>query len=189
MAARKEQMSRRKFKRLLIPALAVMVAAAVAVPALAQSDAPRKATLKAVGKVTFKPNTFVNDTTRFHLDTVTIRRGGTLTVVDRTRQPPHTFSIVRKNQVPRTLRRVEGCFEGPCLDIFAAHGAIDPETGEEREPTETRVNAGKPGFNRPGDSVLIPPRGRAKLKITGSRDLYYICAIHPWMSGKVDVAG
>jgi plastocyanin len=165
-----------------------MIAAAVAVPAFAQT-APQKATLKAVGKATFKANRFVKDGMRFNVDTVRIRKGGTLTLADETRQP-HSFSLVKKSQVPRTLRQMENCFgKGPCDEIAVAHGAINPDTGEEQDPTTPLVNAGPAGFNGPGDSVLIPPNGKTKVKITGSSDKYYICAIHPWMLGKVAVSG
>ena len=49
------------------------------------------------------------------------------------------------------------------------------------------MNAGKAGFNQPGDSILIPPGGRTTVNVTGARDMYYLCAIHPWMLGKIDV--
>jgi plastocyanin len=187
-AARKEQMTRRKLKRLALPALAVMIAAAVAVPALAQT-APRATTLKAVGKVSFKANRYVKDGMRFNRDAVTIRKGGTLRLVDETKAP-HTFSLVKRSQLPRNMRQMEACFgKGPCDDLAVAHGAVNPQTGEEQDPTTPLVNVGAAGFNRPGDSVLIPPGGRTKVKITGSSDKYYLCAIHPWMLGKVDVAG
>src|SRR5215213_2666877 len=112
-------MARRNFKRLALSAVAVMVAAAVAVPAFAQT-APKTTTLKAVGKGTFKANRYVKDGVHFNRDIVTIRKGGTLTLVDTTRQP-HTFSLVKKSQVPRTMRQVEGCFgKGPCDEIAIA---------------------------------------------------------------------
>ena len=103
---------------------------------------------------------------------------------------PHTFSLVKRSQLPRTMKQMENCFgRGPCDDLALAHGAVNPDTGEEQEPTTPLVNVGAAGFNRPGDSVLIPPGGRTKVKITGSSDKYYLCAIHPWMLGKVDVVG
>ncbi|MDT7783342.1 MAG: hypothetical protein QOF58_1761 [Pseudonocardiales bacterium] len=179
-------MTRRKSKRLALPALAVMIAAAVAVPAFAQT-APRSTTLRAVGEVTFKANRYVKDSLRFNRDTVTIRKGGTLTISDITKQP-HSFSLVKKGQIPRTMRQMENCFgKGPCDDLAVAHGAINPDTGEEQDPTTPLVNVGPAGFNQPGDSVLIPPSGKVKVKITGSSDKYYLCAIHPWMLGKVKV--
>jgi hypothetical protein len=188
-AARKEQMSRRKLTRVAVPALAVVIAAALVVPALAQRPAPRQATLQAVGKVTFKANRFVRDGMRFNRDQVVLRRNGRLTLRDRTRQP-HTLSVVRRNQLPRNLRQMENCFgSGPCDEIAVAHGAINPDTGEEQDPTTPLVNVGPAGFNQPGDSVLIPPRGRVNVEVTGRNDLYYLCAIHPWMLGKIDVRG
>jgi plastocyanin len=175
-------MSRRKLARAAAPALAVILAAVVVVPAVAQ-PAPSKATLTAIGKVTFKANRFVKDGMRFNLDTVRIKQGGKLTLADRTKQP-HSFSIVKKGQVPTNMRQMENCFgKGPCDDLAIAHGAINPDTGEEQEPTTPLVNVGKAGFNQPGDSVLIPPGGKAKVDITGAKVLYYLCAIHPWMLG------
>lgn len=179
-------MSRRKFARTAAPALALILAAVVVVPAVAQ-PAPSKATLQAVGKVTFKANRYVKDGMRFNLDTVRIKQGGKLTLVDKTKQP-HSFSLVKKGQLPTNMRQMENCFgKGPCDEFAVAHGAINPETGEEQEPTTPLVNVGKAGFNQPGDSVVIPPNGKAKVDITGAKDLYYLCAIHPWMLGNVDV--
>jgi hypothetical protein len=178
-------MSRRKLTRLAVPALAVLAAAVLVVPAVAGSR-PAKATQTAVGGVKFVPNRSIGDTMHFRTDTISIRKGGTLTLVDKTKQP-HSFSLVRKSQVPKWAAGVDACFEnGPCGRLAVEHGAINPETGEEQEPTTPLVNAGKAGFNQPGDSVLIPPGGRTKVKITSAGPLYYLCAIHPWMLGAVN---
>jgi plastocyanin len=180
-------MSRRKFARPAVAAVAVVAAAAVAVPALAA--APRNVTVKAIGKVTMVPNRSITDSTHFNRDSLTIQTGGRVRLVDETKQP-HTWSIVRRSQVPRTLRGVDACFgRGPCDDLAIAHGAINPDTGEEQEPTTPLVNVGKAGFNAPGDSVLIPPDGRTSVRITASpgSTRYMICAIHPWMQNKVNV--
>ena len=180
-------MSRRKSARLAISALAIVVAAAVAVPALAA--APRNTTLKTIGKVTMVPNRGVNDTMRFSRDLVTIQTGGRITLVDETKAP-HSFSAVKRTQQPRTLRGVDACFgKGPCDELAVAHGAINPDTGEEQEPTTPLVNVGKDGFNRAGDSVLIPPGRKTSVKVTAApgTTLYMICAIHPWMQNKVKV--
>src|SRR5215210_2740341 len=172
-------MSRRKLARMAIGATAVLVAAALAVPALAA--APRNATLKTVGAVKMTPNRGITDSMHFKRDLTTIQTGGKLTLVDRTRAP-HTFSLVRAGQVPKNLRGVDACFgKGPCDEIAVAHGAINPDTGEEQEPTTPLVNSGKAGFNKPGDSVLIPPGGRTSVKVTAGAGstLSAICAIHP----------
>jgi hypothetical protein len=92
--------------------------------------------------------------------------------------------------VPKTVRGLDACFgKGPCDDLFVAHGAINPDTGEEQDPTTPLVDVGREGFNRRGDSVLIPPGGRTSVKITADAGttLNMICAIHPWMQNKVKV--
>jgi plastocyanin len=178
-------MSRRKLTWLAVPALAVLAAAVLVVPAVAGSK-PANATQAAVGGVKFVPNRSIADTMHFKTDNVSIRQGGTLTLVDKTKQP-HSFSLVKKSEVPRRAAAVDACFEkGPCGKLAVEHGAINPDTGEEQDPTTPLVNAGKAGFNQPGDSVLIPPGGRAKVKVTSGQPLYYICAIHPWMLGAIN---
>jgi hypothetical protein len=178
-------MSRRKYARAGIAAVAAIVVAAIAIPAFAAAP-PSRVTQKVVGGGKFVPNRSIADTQHFRKDKITIAKGGTITLVDTTKQP-HTFSLVTKNQGPRRLGQVDACFEkGPCGKLAVEHGAINPDTGEEQEPTTPLVNKGKDGFNQPGDSILIPPGGRAKVKVTSSQALYYICAIHPWMLGAIN---
>jgi hypothetical protein len=175
-------------RRMLAVALGALLALAAVVPAIA-GEAPRNTTIKTVGKVQFKVNRFTKDSVRFNRDSLAIRSGGNLTIADTSRQP-HTLSLVRRSQLPRNLRQMENCFgPGPCDDIAVDHGAVDPETGEERDPTVLLVNKGAAGFNQPGDSVVIAPRKRARVRITAARNkrLYYLCAIHPWMQGRLDV--
>jgi plastocyanin len=178
-------MSRRKRACAGLAAAVAVIAAAFAVPAIAAAP-PAKVTQTVVGGGKFVPNRYVQDGLHFKLDRVNIRKGGTLTLVDKSKAP-HTFSIVKKGQVPRTLRGLDACFEkGPCGKLAVEHGAVDPVTGEEKDPDTPLVNAGKAGFNQPGDSVLIPPGGNTKVKITSGGPLYYVCIIHPWMQGAVN---
>jgi hypothetical protein len=178
-------MSRRKYARAGIAAIAAIAAVAVAVPAFAGGP-PTRVTQKIVGGPKFVPNRLIGDTMHFKKDRINIAKGGTLTVVDTTKAP-HSLSLVKKSEVPRSARAVEACFEkGPCGKLAVAHGAVNPDTGEEQDPTTPLVNVGKAGFNQPGDSVLIPPGGKAKVKVTTSQGLYYICALHPWMLGSIN---
>ena len=166
--------------------MAVVVAAAVAVPAFAATP-PAKVTQKIISKTSFVPNRYIKEGTRFKLDRINIRKGGTVTLVD-TSKEDHTFSLVKKSQVPLKMAQLGACFspKGVCGKIALDHGAINPETGEEQQPTTPLVNAGKAGFNQPGDSVIIPGGKRVKVKITSAQPLYYICAIHPWMQGAIN---
>jgi hypothetical protein len=180
-------MSRSKFARVAVPGLALVIAAAVVVPAVAQPHASARVGLNTIGGVTFKPNRYIQDNMRFSKNSISADRGDRVVLTDKTKQP-HSFSIVRKDQIPRKVRQIDACFEsGPCGKLAVEHGAINPDTGEEQEPTTPLVNAGREGFNQPGDSVLIPPGGKTNVRITGSRDMYYLCAIHPWMLGKINV--
>jgi hypothetical protein len=181
-------MSRRKYARAGVAVLAVVVAAAIAVPAFAGS-LPSRVTQPIVGTVKFVPNRSMGETFHFKRDRISIAKGGTITLVDRSKAP-HSFSLVRKNQVPKTARAVEACFEkGACGQLAVDHGFIDPNTGEEREePTTPLVDKGKAGFSQAGDSVLIPPGGKVKVKVTSSQPLYYICGLHPWMNGAINGA-
>lgn len=180
-------MSRGKFTRPAIGAVAILVAAALAVPALA--GAPRNARLKAIGGAKMVPNRSITDTMRFNRDVLSVQTGGKITLIDRTKQP-HSFSVVKRGQVPANLRQMDACYgKGPCDDLAIAHGAINPDTGEEQEPTTPLVNVGKDGFNASGDSVLMPPDGRTSVKVSAAAGstLNMICAIHPWMQNKVKV--
>jgi hypothetical protein len=178
-------MSRRKYARAGIAAVAAIVAAAIAVPALAAAP-PAQVTQKVVGGTKFVPNRSISETVHFKLDRINIRKGGTLTLKDTTKED-HTFSLVRKGQVPRSARAVEACFEqGPCRQIAINHGAVNPQTGEDQEPTTPKFDPGHDGFNKPGDSIIIPAGKTRKVKITSDHPLYYICAIHPWMLGAIN---
>src|SRR5262245_36872907 len=178
-------MSRRKYARVGLAAAVAVLAAAIAVPAFAATR-PAKVTQKIVGAGKFVPNRSVADTMHFQKDRLVVRKGGTINLVNTT-DAPHSFSLVKKSEVPRKLAQVDACFEsGPCRQLAIDHGAVNPVTGEEQDPTTPLVNKGKDGFNEPGDSVLLAPHGKAKVKVTSSQRLYYICAIHPWMLGAIN---
>ena len=52
------------------------------------------------------------------------------------------------------------------------------------------VNVGRPGLDQPGDSLLIDaeqPVTRARVTADPGTTLHFICAIHPWMQGKLKV--
>jgi hypothetical protein len=183
-------MSRRTLARAAAPALGLAIALVAVVPATAQ-NAPSKATLNIVGKGEFKANRYVKDGMRFGRDVTAIKSGGTLTIVNKT-EAPHSFSLVKKSDLPRNMAGMEACYgpKGVCNTLAVAHGFIDPATGEEREePTMPLVDVGKEGFGQPGDSVVLGPKSKTKVKITAKKgaQLSFLCGFHPWMLGKVDV--
>ena len=167
---------------------AVIAAAALtaigAGPAAAATKAPKKATLTAIGGMEFKVNRHVADTMRFDKDRVTIRSGGTLTVRDRT-GAPHTLSLVKRSDLPRSFGQMEKCFEGgACGQIAAGHGV----TGPEDEPDNPLVEVGAAGFDAAGDSALFMSDPlRLKITAKAGSTLNYLCIIHPWMQGRIAV--
>jgi plastocyanin len=132
------------------------------------------------------PNQLIASTFRFDPGQIGVSSGGSVTWADRDQDPddPHTATVVRREDLPRTVDEVFACQEdpnAPCAQALAAHFGTDPPT--------LRVNVGRPGFNRPGDSVLILPDQSISARITAPEKskLYYLCAIHPWMQGSITV--
>ena len=184
-------MTRRTLARAAAPALGLAVAVAAVTPALAGSaaQAPSTVSLETIGGPKFKVNRYIQDSVRYSRDVTQVKSGGRVLLRDRSGQP-HTLSLVRRGQLPRKLGQIDGCFEGgPCGDLAVAHGAINPDTGEQQEPTTPLVNVGAAGFNAPGDSIVIAPKGKATIRVTAPRgsDRFFLCAIHPWMQGKFEV--
>jgi hypothetical protein len=95
--------------------------------------------------------------------------------------------VVRKRELPRTAKAVEACFEGGPCTLAPGH-LKDPDNPEAGIKTK-RINAGKPGLSRRGDSLYLEPKATISAKVTApaGRSLYYLCAIHPWMQGVLRV--
>ena len=145
--------------------------------------APAAATERVVirGGTTFNPGESIVDNVRFTPRNLTVRSGERVRVRDRgtDREAPHTLSIVRRGQLPNSFN----C--RACEQLFVAH-----EVNEEEETVgKPRVNVGAPGFNRPGDSIFVPPGGRVSFRVTADegRNLSFLCAVHPWMQGQFNV--
>ncbi len=104
---------------------------------------------------------------------------------------PHTFSVVKKSQLPRSVRQIENCTI--CNTLAAEHQA-NPTSNAPPKFLFVENGVGTdtpPNVDRPGDSAFIAPTQNAKvtLKVTAKpgTTLYFICAVHPWMQGKLIV--
>jgi plastocyanin len=178
---------RRKY---LLALVAVAVAAAVAVAtASAAGGAPKSATLLVRGGQSVKIDQFVKDSSRWDPAEVTIKSGGTLTIVNRgDKSDAHSFSIVKKSQLPRTVNQINNC--AICAQISVAHG-INPNGPPSGPPPKPVVDVGTAGFDEPGDSDarLHPGFKSVKEKITAKpgTTLWFLCAVHPWMQGRIKV--
>ena|SRR3712207_5052011 len=169
--------------RRITVALAATAALGVTALSIGTASAGTRNTITVRGGVEFKAGEYVKDTLRFAPRRLTVRSGATVRVVDRARETaPHTVSLVRKRDLPTGFspRQCPQC--GPLTE---AHQANE-ETGEVGVPL---VNAGAEGFDRPGDSIFMPPRQRISFRVTAARrtNLYYFCVVHPWMQGQIRV--
>lgn len=146
---------------------------------------PAKATVLATGSESMKPNAYYTNTFHFQAGTVAIRSGGTVRLANITKDA-HTLSLVKSSQVPRTLKQMENC--KACGEIAKSHG-INTEGPPTGPPPIRLVDVGAPGFDAPGDSIILPPKGRGgpvtfKVTARAGTVLNFVCIIHPWMSGR-----
>jgi plastocyanin len=110
----------------------------------------------------------------------------------------HTFSLVAQGDLPQTNSQIRHCFSsGICGQIAAAHGVEPPDF----QIQQRRVDSGAHGLDtefqsapkakrggQTGDSVIYNRNVKHWLvSSTGDETLYFMCAIHPWMQGQLDV--
>ena len=146
------------------------------------------------GALKFRAGKGVRDNQRFTPLKAKVKSGSTVTLLNRSKEPdPHTISFVEKSALPTSFE------SGAAEAVFAAH---QPE-GEEG-PSFAKIDDGVPAVDQAaplavntlgtndaaGDSEFIAP-GQKSTKFTVTADsgskLYYFCAIHPWMQGKIRV--
>lgn len=124
--------------------------------------------------------------------------GDQLEIVNKTNPKqvgPHTFSLVTKASQPKTPKARQGCFSPKhiCLSIAMWHG-FNPKT---EKITKNPAKAGPAGWStlgsitKKGDSWFSGEKkgGHISQEVTAAAGttLYYMCAVHPWMQGKVNV--
>jgi plastocyanin len=138
-------------------------------------------TVRVTGQEQFVANAKIMATLRFTPGPLSVRSGETVTWVSDTDEP-HTMSVVAAGDVPTNIGEVFAC--GVCGAILAGHFP----NGFNNPPVPV-LNAGSPGFDAIGDSLLIAPDGTASTTISApaGSTLHYLCAIHPWMQGTVNV--
>jgi plastocyanin len=150
---------------------------------------PAKAKITIKGGTTFKANGFIKDSVHFSPGPVTVSSGGTVTVTN-TSEDEHTLSIVKPSQLPRSLAQIENC--AVCGEIAKSHGVNPEGPPTSGPPPIPLVNVGGAGFDTPGDSIAIGPKGHGStvtFKVTAApgTTLTFMCAIHPWMQGRFQV--
>ncbi len=107
---------------------------------------------------------------------------------------PHTFSLVLPSLVPETKPDRKNCFtpQHICLSIAKWHGV----KGEDSPPTKNPAKAGKTGWDtegtvsKTGDSWFTSKTNQTytqKVSAAPGMTLTFICAVHPWMHGSIEV--
>jgi plastocyanin len=179
-------------KNWLLAAAVAMLAAVVANSALA-SDQAKGLTIKATDKgMTYKLNRSVTDNMYFTPGTASVKSGRTLTFEydGRPGDEPHTISVVAKKDLPKTAAQMDDC---RICNSFAAGHLKNPKAppGPTNDIAHWTVDKGQPGLDGPGDSIAIEGARHKtiSIKVTApaGTTLYFICAVHPWMQGKIKV--
>ncbi|MGD9735660.1 MAG: hypothetical protein AB7V58_08645 [Solirubrobacterales bacterium] len=110
---------------------------------------------------------------------------------------PHTFSLVEKGTLPKTKAAQRSCFTPGhiCMSIAKWHG-FNPKT---EKISINPVKAGPLGWStmgnnkgKKGDSWFTGETKKGthtieKVTAKAGTTLYFVCAIHPWMQGSVEV--
>jgi plastocyanin len=185
---------------LIVIAGALAMAAIAAVP-VTLADGARSScapvTVKVSEHMTYVVNRYVQDAMRFSPGTVTVRSGCALTFAfaSRAQDEPHSLSIVRRVDLPRTAAQMESC--RICGQIAAKHVEHPGQPPGATNPVvHWIVNVGEQGLDAPGDSIVIfegkgapPSRRRVTVPVSApaGKVLYFMCGLHPWMQGKIVV--
>jgi hypothetical protein len=128
----------------------------------------------------------------------TVAKGDQLEVVNETNPKqvgPHSFSLVTKGSVPQTKPARKNCFTPKhiCMAVAKWHG-FNPKT---EKISINPAEAGPQGWStmgnatgKKGDSFFFEKKGEdvsQEVSAEVGTTLYFICAVHPWMHGKVTV--
>jgi hypothetical protein len=126
----------------------------------------------------------------------TIKQGTDLQVINDTNPKkvgPHTFSIIKRKFLPSSKNQMKHCFDkGICGAVAAAH-EFDEMTGKIGRRT---VEVGDTGWDRSftdkhfGDSWYTQEKNNRQTRTVSAKPgtkLFYICAVHPFMQGKITV--
>lgn len=110
---------------------------------------------------------------------------------------PHTFSLVTKGSIPKTAKARQLCFTPHhiCKAIASWHGVkgngpvkVNPaeagQTGWDTLGSLTKEGDSWFTGTKPGASIEQPVSADTS---AGPTTIYFMCAIHPWMHGSIEV--
>jgi hypothetical protein len=179
-------------------AVSVVTAGASGRPAVkaagkATAAAHKAAVIKTSGRELFKPNPGNPPnkedvvTLGWSPGTITVHSGQKLTLVDRDNfGDPHVFVISPKKDLPTSD---SAPFKNPVVRVVAPEVLKDP-SNPDKGFKALSANRGKPGLNTIGDALVLTHKGAKISAIVSAKPgttLYYFCAVHFWMQGKIIV--
>jgi hypothetical protein len=180
-------------RRIAAGVVGLCAAIGVSSVALAAGSAPSKVTVTETQTLKVVPNRYIQDGLRWKKDVYTIKSGGTLKVVNTAAsEGPHTFTVVKQSDLPKTAAQINNC--KICNKLGQAHGA-DPNSNAPPKFQFLENGVGQstsPNVDRPGDSGVTGEGKKGEsitMKVTAKSGttLYFMCLIHPWMQGKLVV--
>ena len=175
----------------LAAALAALAVLAGTALAAGHRSHARPVVVKAFGGMKMVPNKYFQDQMHFAPGTIRVTSGQSITFEFGDRQTePHTLTIVPKSALPKTAMQAEQC--RACR--YATGHLKNPKAapGDTNPIVHWVLNKGPAGLDEAGDSVAIQPGGKHKsitVQVTAKpgTTLYFLCAVHPWMQGKIVV--
>jgi plastocyanin len=163
------------------------VAALIVLAGAVVANAGRDRLVRTLGDEILQPNVRVFSDLRFSPGPLVIRSGETVTWLhaDDT-EAPHTVTLASPNQLVQDFDD----FLGGCPDCQAAiNAAIAGHFPPNQPPVPVLDPDGDGQFDSPGDSLLFfaGESVSAAVEAPAGSAVYYFCAIHPWMQGRIDV--
>ncbi len=179
--------------RLVGASIALAAVSVAGIGGVASATPPSKQGAAAVKTFTFK-----GDRKTLRLEgPAKIRQGATLKIVNDTKPAvvgPHTFTLGRASEFPKGEKQEKRCarLSTPfCAAVaFEWHEFQPPNTINKPLSDVNEVGWDTPGDrNVIGDSWFTGRRGESKsLPVSSApRTLHYICIVHPFLKGKIEV--
>jgi hypothetical protein len=127
----------------------------------------------------------------------TIVAGQELEVLNQTNPKqvgPHTFSLVTKGSIPKTPKARQVCFTPKhiCMSIAQWHG-VKGNGPVKVNPVEVGLEVWDVlgSVSKKGDSWFTGTKPNTsivqKVSAAAGSTIYFMCAIHPWMHGSIEV--
>jgi plastocyanin len=171
----------------LVPRRTLLTTGLVAIVVLTlagSASAGPARTVRITGDEQFVPNVKIMATLRFTPGPLSVASGDTVTWTNGNDEP-HTMTVLDAADIPTNVGEVFGCSApgGPCEPALTGH-LTDPPTFVLGGGAD-----GAAGLDGVGDSLLVFPDGSISAQVTApaGTTLHYLCVIHPWMIGSINV--